>query len=87
MSCIVFLIGLNISLEPEDFKTQLESLNGIGSVSVTREGDCANYNMSVTFVTLPGNQEQIQVCKKFCLFYFMNYNDMYLSLHDHFYVK
>ncbi|XP_053372863.1 fibrocystin-L-like [Mercenaria mercenaria] len=53
--------GLNISLEEKDFSKELASLNGIGSLSVTKEGDCANFDLSVTFLTLPGDQGEMKV--------------------------
>lgn len=58
-ACIV--LGLNVSLEPTEFDRELESLNGIGSLSVERTGDCANFDLSVTFLTLPGDLPEMTV--------------------------
>ncbi|XP_045210443.2 fibrocystin-L-like isoform X2 [Mercenaria mercenaria] len=54
---------LNISLEASDFAKELQSLYGIGSVLVTKEGDCANFNLSITILDHPGNQEEIKITK------------------------
>lgn len=52
---------LNVSLEAADFDRELESLEGIGSVSVVKQGDCANFDMITTFLTLPGDLPQMSV--------------------------
>lgn len=62
VAIITCIIGLNISLETAEFDKELESLNGIGSLSVTKDGDCANFDLAVTFLTLPGDQEEMTVC-------------------------
>lgn len=63
---VSYIIGLNVSLEATEFDKELESLNGIGSLSVTKDGDCANFDLAVTFLTLPGDQEEmtVGVCKE-----------------------
>ncbi|XP_060573258.1 fibrocystin-L-like isoform X2 [Ruditapes philippinarum] len=53
--------GLNVSLEAKDFNKVLSTLNSIGSLSVEKEGNCANFDMKVTFLTLPGDQPEMEV--------------------------
>ncbi|XP_052805044.1 fibrocystin-L-like isoform X2 [Mya arenaria] len=53
--------GLNISLEDYQFKRELESLNGIGSLSVKKVGTCAAFDLEVTFLTLPGDLPEMTV--------------------------
>jgi hypothetical protein len=53
--------GLNISLDEKDLDKELESLKGIGSLNVIKSGDCANFDLVVTFLTLPGDQEELIV--------------------------
>lgn len=53
--------GLNVSLEAADFDRELESLSGIGGLEVTKTGNCANFDLAVTFLTLPGDLPQMTV--------------------------
>ena len=53
--------GLNVSLEAFDFDRELESLSGIGSLEVIKSGDCANFDLAVTFLTLPGDLPEMTV--------------------------
>lgn len=53
--------GLNISLEADKFDIELESLRGIGALSVERDGDCANFNLQTTFLSLPGDLSEMTV--------------------------
>lgn len=53
--------GLNVSLEDYDFDNELQSLNGIGQLEVTKTGTCANFDLAVTFLTLPGDLPQMSV--------------------------
>ena len=47
------------------FGKELESLVGIGDLLVTKSGDCANYNMRVTFMSLAGDQPEMIVSTPF----------------------
>ena len=53
--------GLNVSLDDIDFGKELESLVGIGDLSVIRTGDCANFDLKVTFDSLSGDLPQMTV--------------------------
>lgn len=53
--------GLNVSLEDYEFDRELESLSGIGALEVTKSGTCANFDLEVTFVTLPGDLPEMTV--------------------------
>ncbi|KAL4228989.1 Fibrocystin-L [Mactra antiquata] len=53
--------GLNVSLEADQFNKELRSIEDIGALSVEKRGDCANFAMSVTFLTLPGDLPEMTV--------------------------
>ena len=55
------VLGLNVSLDEVDFGKELESLVGIGDLSATKTGDCANFNLQVTFESLPGDLSEMTV--------------------------
>lgn len=57
----IFILGLNVSLDEVDFGKELESLVGIGDLSVTKTGNCAIFNLQVTFQSLPGNLSEMTV--------------------------
>ncbi|WAR05573.1 PKHL1-like protein, partial [Mya arenaria] len=47
--------GLNVSLESFDFDKELESLEGIGALSVEKEGTCAKFDLKLSARGLQGN--------------------------------
>ncbi|KAL3886654.1 hypothetical protein ACJMK2_026634, partial [Sinanodonta woodiana] len=53
--------GINITLDAEKMKKQLESLPNIGSLNVEKIGDRFTFEFIITFNSLPGSQEQLQV--------------------------
>ncbi|KAL3885610.1 hypothetical protein ACJMK2_025660 [Sinanodonta woodiana] len=53
--------GLNITLDVGDLKKELESIPNIGSLLVEKIGNCTNFDLIITFYTLSGDQEQLQV--------------------------
>ena len=50
-----------MSLDAENFQRELESLRGIGSLDVIKEGGCAAFDLHVTFLTLPGDLPEMTV--------------------------
>ena len=50
-----------MSLDEVDFGKELESLVGIGDLTATKTGDCANFNLQVTFESLPGDLSEMTV--------------------------
>ena len=53
--------GLNVSLDDVDFGKELESLTGIGDLSVTKTGNCANFDLRVTFESLSGDLPEMSL--------------------------
>ena len=58
---LIYFVDLDVSLTGEIFGKELESLIGIGDLSVLKTGDCANFQMTVTFLSLPGDQPEMRV--------------------------
>ena len=58
---------LNVSLTDTIFGMELMSLVGIGDLSVTKTGDCANFEMRVTFSSLPGDLPEMTVSSCFLM--------------------
>ena len=50
-----------MSLDAVDFGKELGSLTGIGDLSVTKTGNCANFDLRVTFESLPGDLPEMTV--------------------------
>lgn len=48
-------------MDAPEFEKVLESIKGIGALSVTKNGDCANFDMVTTFVSLPGDLPEMTV--------------------------
>ncbi|XP_052286416.1 fibrocystin-L-like [Dreissena polymorpha] len=53
--------GLNVSLGEYEFQRELESVNGIGSLNVNKQGTCAKFDLIVTFLSLAGDQPEMTV--------------------------
>ncbi|XP_069121982.1 fibrocystin-L-like [Argopecten irradians] len=59
-------LGTTTPAIPADIDTtglaeNLKSIEGLNEATVTKEGDCANFNWFVTYNSLPGDQSLIQV--------------------------
>ncbi|XP_053388768.1 fibrocystin-L-like [Mercenaria mercenaria] len=53
--------GLNVSLTAAEFVKELESIENIGYVEVTKTRDCANFDLITTFLSLAGDLPQMKV--------------------------
>ncbi|XP_069115224.1 fibrocystin-L-like [Argopecten irradians] len=49
------------SIDTESLADNLKSIEGLNEVTVTKEGDCANFNWFITYDSLAGDQSLIQV--------------------------
>ena len=54
---------MDVTLDAIDFGKELESLPGIGDLSVTKTDNCSNFDLRVTFESLPGDLPQMMVSK------------------------
>ena len=55
------VLGLDVSLDDVEFGKELESLRGIGDLTATKTGDCANFNLRVRYDSLPGDLSEMTV--------------------------
>ncbi|XP_073925166.1 fibrocystin-L isoform X4 [Castor canadensis] len=55
------LKGIPASVSAADLQFALQSLDEVGQVSVTREGNCAGYSWSIKWRSLCGNQNLLQI--------------------------
>ena len=59
---LFFASDLNVSLTAKEVKDVLETLAGIGKLDVQKNGTCANFDLAATFLTLPGDLQEMTVC-------------------------
>lgn len=48
-------------MDEAQLTTMLETIEGIGNVKVTRTGVCSNFDITIAYESLPGDQAEIIV--------------------------
>ena len=59
LSC--FFSDLPVYLTKEEMKAALETSPTMGTVAVTKSGDCARYDLLVEWLTEPGDHPMLEV--------------------------
>ncbi|CAG2205079.1 unnamed protein product [Mytilus edulis] len=53
--------GISYDMDEAQLTTMLETIEGIGNVKVTRTGVCSNFDITIAYESLPGDQAEIIV--------------------------
>lgn len=61
--CISIITDFPFDIDESILSTELEAIPGMGIVGIKRHGDCARFHYTITYLTLPGDVEQIQASK------------------------
>jgi len=93
--CISIITDFPFDIDESILSTELEAIPGMGIVGIKRYGDCARFHYTITYLTLPGDVEQIQaskiILKRTRLLVdndlFLNPYTMHLFIHNIFKIK